>query len=161
MCPASRARPSERSSIAVATRASRLPSSTRIGTGGSGRSRNAAPAAPSGPVTTTSVAGPGAGAARHPLRSGRARSRDRTTRVGAGRVAAAHRHAALVQALVELEHVVELGLRRDASETSSASGSAPEAARSLTLTAAARAAELAPAERGRSGSGRLRRARPA
>ena len=71
-------------------------------------------------------------------RSGRAQSRE-TTCVRGGRVAAGDRHARLGDAAVELEHVVELGRPPEtASVTTSASGSAPDAARSLRLTAAAR-----------------------
>ena len=51
------------------------------------------------------------GTARNAL--GPTESRDREDdAIGAGRVTAAHRHAALVQAGVELEHVLELRLRR-------------------------------------------------
>ena len=62
-------------------------------------------------MRTTTSPGPRSRAARHALRAAE-RGHGQEDAVGAGRVAAAHRHAALVQAGVELEHVLELGLRR-------------------------------------------------
>ena len=58
------------------------------------------------------VPGLRARAARHAVRAAE-RGHGQDDAVGARRVAAAHRHAALVQAGVELEHVLELGLRRE------------------------------------------------
>src|SRR5206468_5383620 len=57
------------------------------------------------------VPGPCSRAARHALRAAECGHGQKNT-VGAGRVAATDRRAALVQSGVELEHVLELRLRR-------------------------------------------------
>ena len=111
MWPASGASPSERSSIAVATRASRFPSSMRSGTGRQRARPERGARSAERPGHDDDVAGPCSRAAGHALRAAE-RGHGQDDAVGAGRVAAAHRHAALVQAGVELEHVLELGLRR-------------------------------------------------
>ena len=107
MWPASRARPSEMSSIACATRARRRPSvepERRPHVGST--SRNAAPAAPSGPVTTSRSPG------RAPPRPGTRSERPSAVTLSAtssarGRVAADDRHAGLRDPLVELEDVLD------------------------------------------------------
>ena len=71
--------------------------------------RKAAPAAPSGPVTTSMS--PGIAPARPGTRSERPIAVTASTSCGAlGRVAAGDRDAGLVQALVQLDHVVQLEL---------------------------------------------------
>ena len=87
----------------VATRASRFPPRRGPAPAAARPSRNAAPAAPSGPVTTRTS--PGLAPERPGTRSERPSAvTESTTPSGAGRVAAAHRDAALVQARVQLEH---------------------------------------------------------
>ena len=76
-----RARPSEMSSIAVATRASRWPSSTRIGgTRGAGRRGTQRPRPPSGPVTTTRSPGRAPARPGHALRAAERGDASITTR---------------------------------------------------------------------------------
>ncbi len=135
--PASGASPSETSSIACATARGGGPSATRIGGRTSRPARNAAPAAPSGPVTTSRS--PGRAPARPGTRSARPSAVTLTTTgLRARRVAAAHRDARLGHA----PRTARARPRRRSAGaprlTIRAIGSAPEAARSLRLTAAAR-----------------------
>ena len=96
---------------AWATAARRRPSSRRSGGRAWRPSRKAAPAAPSGPVTTTRSPRPGPGAAGHACRAADRGHGKHELRRAAG-VPAGDRDAGLVQALVELEHVLELELAR-------------------------------------------------
>ena len=139
MWPASRARPSERSSMRVRSRP-RARGPPRAGAAGarSAASRKAAPAAPSGPGDDEDVAGPRAAAAGNALR--RARAPSRSARAGRPRSCRRRSPArpprrAPRTAPVRRDTVVS---DRAASVTTSPSGSAPDAARSLRLTAAAR-----------------------
>ena len=136
-CAASRAIPSERSSIACACAASRRPSARRSGGRTKAPRRNAAPAAPSGPGDDERVSGLRAGASGHPLGAAD-RGHGEQQRVGSRRVAAEHAHARLRDSLVELDNVVDGVSAGAPSETIRPSGVAPDAARSLRLTAAAR-----------------------
>ncbi len=97
------------SSIAVATRASCLPSSTRSGTGGKPPVAERGACGAERPGHDDGIAGLRSRPTRDALRAAQ-RSHREDHAIRARRVAAANRHAALVQARVELEHVVELGL---------------------------------------------------
>ena len=139
MWPASAASPSEMSSIARRD-ARRAAGPPRRGAAAarSRPSRNAAPAPPSGPVTTSRSPGRAPRAAGHALRAAE-RGHAEQHAVGAGRVAA----DAPARRPRSIPSYSSRRPRRRVSpaapsETISASGSAPEAARSLTFTAAAR-----------------------
>ena len=82
------------------------------------------------------VSGNGARPSGHPLAAADRGHRERE-RVGSGGVSSGQGKARLRQALVELDDCLRGGLGGNARLTSSASGSAPSAARSLRLTAAA------------------------
>ena len=119
MWPASRARPSERSISACACAARRRPSSRRSG----GREWRCVAKGRAGGAERAGhdeqVAGAGAAAAGNAFRAAE-RGHGEVEALGGGRVAAEHGHAGLVQALVELEHVLEPRLCRRAERRRSA-----------------------------------------
>ena len=108
---ASRASPSERSISAWACAARRRPSSSRSGGRAWRCSRKAAPAGAERARHDEQVARAGAAAAGNARRAAQ-RGDGEVEALGGRRVAAEHRHAGLVQAFVELEHVLEPRLGR-------------------------------------------------
>ena len=133
------------SSSACATAASSFPSTRRIGGRASRPFLNAAPAAPSGPVTTRSVSGLCSRAAGNPFRTaerGHAQHRE----LGTARVAADDRDAGLVQPLVELEHVVELRLGGQRQRDHERFGLRPRGSQVAEVDRGGAEAELAPGD---------------